>query len=119
MPSRKKNQRLMSLIQELKVSSHKNEAPIWKDIAKRLEKPSRNWAEVNINKISRFAKNDEMIIVPGKLLGLGTIAKPVVVASFKASQTAKKKLESAGGSSITIEEMLKKNPSGKGVRILG
>ena len=67
MPSVKKtNQSLIRLISDLKKKAHKNRAPIWKDVAKRLEKPQRSWAEVNIRKLANHTKKNEAVIVPGK-----------------------------------------------------
>jgi large subunit ribosomal protein L18e len=116
--SKKSNPRLLELIEQLKNHSYENKAPIWKDTAKRLSKPRRNWAEVNLSRISRYAKKGEVILVPGKLLGSGNIDKSVTVASFHASETARKKIKASGGSVLTIEELMNKNPKGSGVRIM-
>ncbi len=110
---------LVSLIFDLKKVSRDNDAPIWRDIAKRLEKPSRVWAEVNISRISYHVKKGETLIVPGKLLGAGDIDYPVTVAAFKATQSAKDKITAAGGSVLTIPQLLDKHPKGKGIRIIG
>jgi len=114
----KTNPRLMTLITRLKETSRKNEAAVWRDIADRLEAPSRNYAEVNISKISRFARSGEIFIVPGKVLGTGVISHPVVIAALNFSSQAAAKIEKAEGTCLTIEELLKKNPTGNGVRIL-
>ncbi|MEM2727131.1 MAG: 50S ribosomal protein L18e, partial [Archaeoglobaceae archaeon] len=45
-------------------------------------------------------------------------SKPVKVAAFNFSATAKAKIKEAGGECMKIEELLRINPSGKGVRIL-
>jgi len=110
---------LISLIQDLKVWSMENDAPIWRDIARRLEKPSRVWAEVNISRIAMHVKKGETLIVPGKLLGAGDIDYPVTVAAFKASKGAKAKIIAAGGTVVTIPQLVKENPKGTGVRIMG
>ena len=110
---------LVSLIFDLKAWSRENEAPIWRDIAKRLEKPSRVWAEVNISRIALYVKKGETLIVPGKLLGAGDIDYPVTVATFKATQGARQKITAAGGTVLTIPDLVKNNPKGKGVRIIG
>jgi large subunit ribosomal protein L18e len=116
--SRKSNPRLLELIEQLKSHSYENKAPIWKDTANRLSKPRRNWAEVNLSRISRHAKEGEIILVPGKLLGSGNIDKSVTVASFHASEAARRKIKASGGSVLTIEELMNKNPRGSGVRIM-
>jgi large subunit ribosomal protein L18e len=57
--------------------------------------------------------------VPGKVLGSGTISHNVTVAAFAFSQNAKKQIESAKGKTMTINELLRKNPKGKDIRIIG
>ena len=49
----KKNPVLISLIHELKKQANEKDKQIWKDIALRLEKPSKNWPEVNLDRISK------------------------------------------------------------------
>ena len=117
--NQKTNPGLVALIQDLKKTSWKNDAPIWRDIAKRLEKPRRNWAEVNIGKVARFAGDKEVVVVPGILLGTGDISVPVTVAAFKASKAAEEKIAGAGGRAITIRQLVEENPKGSAVRIMG
>lgn len=120
MPTRKKtNELLVSLIAELKTQAYENQAPIWKDIAKRLEKPNSSWAEVNIRRLAEYSKKGDSVIVPGKLLGDGELAVPITVAAYSFSESAKKKIESAGGKGISITELVNINPKGKGIRIIG
>lgn len=114
----KSNENLLKLIEELKVLSYKKKARIWKDVAKRLSKPSRNWAEVNVSRIARHAKKKETILVPGKLLGAGIIDIPLTVAAFSSSESARKKIKDAGGKAITIRELMEANPNGSNVRIM-
>ncbi len=118
-PLNKTDPGLIELISELKTLSRENEAPIWRDIAKRLEKPSRVWAEVNVSKLSLYIKKGETVIVPGKLLGAGDIEIPVTVATLKASSQARSKITAAGGTVLTIPQLAKTNPKGSGVRIMG
>lgn len=115
---RKTNPNLVRLIDELLKASAMNDAPIWKDIAERLAKPKRLYAEVNVSKIQRYANEGETIVVPGKVLGGGKITKAVTVAALSFSETAKKKITEAGGKCITIRELIETNPSGSGVRIM-
>jgi large subunit ribosomal protein L18e len=110
---------IVTLINDLKNWSRKNDAPVWRDIAKRLEKPSRVWPEVNVSRISLYVHKGETIIVPGKVLGAGEIDFPVTVATYKASKQAVEKITAAGGSVLTIPQLVEKNPKGKKVRIMG
>lgn len=114
---RKTNPRLINLIDLLLEESVRNKVGTWRYVAEKLASPSRDWAEVSLDKIEKFANEGEYILVPGKVLG-GEISKPVKVAAFNFSATAKAKIKEAGGDFMKIEELLKINPSGKGVRIL-
>lgn len=116
---RKTNPLLVQLIKDLKRVGWSEKAPIWRDIANRLEKPLKNWSEVNVSRIARYANEGETVIVPGKLLGSGEIGFPVSVAAYNASKGAKKKIRNAGGKVMTIQELVRTNPRGKRVRILG
>lgn len=110
---------LLILIQELKRESREGDVAIWRDIARRLEKPRRNWAEVNISRLERYANDGDTIVVPGKVLGAGSLSKKLTVAAFKFSDSAREMIERAGGRNLTIEELVEENPSGSGVRIMG
>ncbi len=110
---------LVSLIDALKRESRERETAIWRDIAQRLEKPSRNWAEVNLSRLERYANDGDVIVVPGKVLGAGSLSKKLTVAAYRFSGTAKQAIEEAGGSSMTIMELVKDKPEGSGVRIMG
>jgi large subunit ribosomal protein L18e len=114
----KTNPRLTSLISLLKNSSRENEAKIWREIASRLEIPNRNYAEVNLSKINRYAHDGETIIVPGKVLGSGMLSQSVKVAALNFSASATSKIQDAKGQCMTIEQLLQDNPKGSGVRIL-
>jgi large subunit ribosomal protein L18e len=116
---RKTNEHLLGLIQELYEASHKEDAPIWRDVARRLERSNRLHSEVNVGKIDRFANKNDKVVVPGKVLGSGDLTKPVHVAAWRFSESARTKIEAAGGKAFTIPEMVTKVPKGSDVRILG
>jgi large subunit ribosomal protein L18e len=116
---KKTNPALIALIEDLKKSAYENQAPIWKDIAERLEKPLRNWPEVNLNRISMYVHDKETALIAGKVLSTGTLTKKVSIAAWSFSDKAHEKIKKAGGKSITIQELVKHNPKGKDVRILG
>jgi large subunit ribosomal protein L18e len=113
-----KNEQLTELIRELKKSSIDNKVNIWKRLASDLEKSTRARRLVNIYKIDKYAKENETIVVPGKVLGSGVLTKKVTIAAYTFSDSAYKKIGEKG-SAISILELLKNNPAGKKVRILG
>jgi large subunit ribosomal protein L18e len=117
--STKTNPMLITLIQELKKQANENDVPMWNDIALRLEKPSRNWSEVNLDRISKYTGEKETAIIPGKVLSTGDLTKKVKIAAWSFSEKSLDKIKKAGGKHMSIEELLKSNPKGKDVRILG
>ena len=110
---------LMNLIQELKKNSNEQSVNLWKRIANDLEKPTRQRRVVNLSSISRHTKEDEIIVVPGKVLGSGDLEHKVTISAFQFSGGAKEKLEKAGAKIVPLLELSKENPSGKGIRIIG
>ncbi|MCL2510190.1 MAG: 50S ribosomal protein L18e [Methanomassiliicoccaceae archaeon] len=114
----KTNPQLIALISDLKAKTRENEAAIWRDIALRLEKPKRNWAEANLSKLERYAKEGETIIVPGKVLAAGSVTKKLKVAAYDFSDAAAAGITAAGGETMTIRELMEANPNGSGVRIM-
>ena len=114
----KTNPSLIALIFDLKATSRDNDSAIWRDIAVRLEKPNRNWAETNLSKIERYAKDGETLVVPGKVLAAGNITKKVTVAAFSFSQKAKDAITESGGKAVSIRELMDANPKGSNIRIM-
>jgi len=115
----KTNPALNTLIHQLKKLASEKDRQIWKDIAIRLEKPSRNWAEVNLNRISRYTAEKETALIPGKVLSDGDLTKKISIAAWSFSEKAADKIKKAGGKTMSIEELIKNNPDGKNIRILG
>ena len=86
------NPHLGKLIQELKTEAIQKKQNLWKRVASDLEKPTRQRRVVNISRIQRYAKDNETIIVPGKVLSSGEISKKVNVTALSFSDKAKQKI---------------------------
>ena len=114
----KTNPEIKKIVLSLKQQAKKEDAAIWKDIAKRLERPTRNTAEVNISDINRHSSPDELILVPGKVLGNGTLDHKVKVAAMSFSASAEEKIATAGVECMAILEVMDKNPKGNDIRIM-
>ena len=110
---------LLGLIQELKKKSIEQSSGIWNRIATDLEKPTRQRRVVNLSSLSRYTKENEVVVVPGKVLGAGSINHKLTISAFQYSDGAKEKLEKAGAKIVTLTELSKNNPTGKGIRIIG
>jgi len=115
--SSKTNPRLQSLIAELQTVAGESDAAVWRDIADRLAKPRRTHAEVNLGRIERYAREDETVVVPGKVLGSGVLETDVTVAAVDFSSTARTKIGQVGDA-VTLEEVLDNNPEGSNVRVI-
>ena len=116
---RKSNVHLSGLISELKSIGREKDGNIWRKTAILLEKSSQNWPSINVSRLEYNAKGNEKIVVPGKLLGAGSISKKITVGAYSFSNAAKVKIEAAGGTCIGLDEMAKKNPKGSGLRLMG
>ena len=109
------NPLLKAMIAELRTQK----TPIWKTLAYELDRATRKRREINLSKINRFAKDGETILVPGKVLGAGTLSKKITITAWNFSGGAAEAVKKAGGTILTIRELIKKCPTGKGVRIIG
>jgi large subunit ribosomal protein L18e len=112
------NPELIQLIRFLKKQGSANEVKIWREVAKHLAKTRQQRAAVNLSRINRHTQKSDMIVVPGKILGAGTIDHSVTVAAFNASEKAKEKLAAAKANYLSIPELVEKNPKGANVKII-
>lgn len=109
---------LIELIETLKKKSFKLDAPIWRTVAEKLEKPRRQKVEVNLSDISKHAVDGGAVVIPGVVLGSGELTKSVSIAAWRFSPSALQKIKKAKCKPLTIEELIKINPKGTGVRII-
>ncbi len=110
---------LTRLIKKLKDKSRTNGVKIWKDIALRLTKPHRIHPEVNVYKLDRNTTNNDTVLIPGNVLGVGSLSHKLTVSAFHFTETAKKKITQAKGKCIPILELAEINPKGSNVKIMG
>ena len=112
------NPELIQLIRFLKKQSREKNADVWRDVAKHLAKAGKQRVAVNLSRINRHTQKSDMIVVPGKVLGAGTLDHSITVAAFSASQSARKKLAAAKAKYLSIPELVEKNPEGAKVKII-
>jgi large subunit ribosomal protein L18e len=113
------NQLVIQMVKELKGASKKNNAPIWSRLAELALKPSSARRTINIGQIDKFVKDNDVIVVPGKVLGTGNISHKIILCSFSMSTTGAKKVLQSGGKILSFSELIKSHPTGKGVVIIG
>ena len=112
------NSNLRVLISELKTLSIKNKNRVWKMVAENLEKSTRSRREVSISRINKNTKNNDIVIIPGKVLSTGDLDHKVTVAAFRYSQSALQKINKSG-KAISIQELTELHPNGKNIKIIG
>ncbi len=112
------NPQLKALIIELQRLSRSQKVNLWKRVAEDLGKPTRKRREADLTRINRYTRDSEIALVPGKVLSTGELNKKIKVAAFKFSEKAMAKINKIG-KALTIDQLMKENPKGKNVRIIG
>jgi large subunit ribosomal protein L18e len=112
------NPELNETIAALKRKGRQNKARIWLRVAEFLGKPKRSRVAINVSRIARNTKKGEAVAVPGKVLAAGSISHAVRIGAFRFSQTAKSKIEKAGGSCVSLNKLADEHPKGSKVKIL-
>lgn len=100
------------IIETIKIL-RKQKSPFWHRVAELISKPKRKMIVVNISKINRIAKDNEIVVVPGKLLGKDKLERKIVLAALSSSEKAKENAKI-----MNIADLIKKNPKGTGARII-
>lgn len=95
----------------------KTKRRIWKKVSKKISGPRRNRVEANLYRINKKTKNNDVIVIPGKILGIGDLDHKLTIACLSSSKSAKKKIEASGSKLITINELLEQNPKGENVKV--
>lgn len=115
---RKTDNSLKSTVQNLTELSRLNSSEIWRDIARRLAGGRRRYASINLGKIDSLASDGDVLVVPGSILGAGSISKKLTISSLHISQKALEKIRAAGCTYKTIDELSKENPKGSNIKIM-
>jgi large subunit ribosomal protein L18e len=113
------NQVVIQMVKTLRGASKKNNAPIWEKLAELALKPTRAKRTLNLGQIDKFASDNDVIIVPGKVLGTGNLSHKITLCSFSISASGAKKIAESGGKILDISQIIKNHPTGKGVKIIG
>jgi large subunit ribosomal protein L18e len=117
--TRATNPELIEVIDFLKKRCRENDADIWWDVAECLAKPRRRGVVVNLSRLNRFTRKSETVVVAGKVLASGKLSHSVTVAAFAFSARAREKIAAARGRSLSFFDLIKKNPKGSNVKIIG
>ncbi|MGZ4846567.1 MAG: 50S ribosomal protein L18e [Halobacteriota archaeon] len=115
---RKTNPELMLQIDAFKAHARQHQANIWRDIARRLEAPSNNYAKVNLSRLNRHTNSGDIVVVAGKVLGAGSIDHPISIGAPSFSDSARSKILAVGGTVLSLDEIAHVSPKGSHVKII-
>ena len=109
---------ITTLIRTLRKTATAQNAPIWKRIADDLSKSHRSRIIVNLSKISRYSSPGDVVVIPGKVLASGELAHRLKIGAISFSENAKSKIVAAGGTCVSLIDLIDNHPDGSGLRIL-
>ena len=109
MKRKKTNPELKELIDSF---SHTKEK-FYRIISKYLSRPRRKMTPVNLAKINNCAVENDIIVIPSKVLAQGELNKKVKIYAFSYSKKCEEKIKSSGSEIHKIREVLDKNLKGK------
>ena len=94
--------------------------PLWKKLQKAASKPRRKGCQINLYELNKNSSEGDYVIVPGKVLGEGSIDHKISIAAINFTSKAKEELGAKGCKFIGIRELIKELDSSKNgkVRIL-
>jgi len=95
----------------------KTKRKIWRKVSKKLSGARKQRIEANLYRINNKTKKNEVIVIPGKVLGIGELTHELTISCLDCSQSARKKIEASGSKLLSIEELLEQNPTGKNIKI--
>jgi len=94
----------------------------WLEAAGVLAGPRRKKLSLNLDEIERKIEQEKIkenvVVVPGKVLGDGELKKKITLVALSFSKSAEEKLKKSKTDFLAIKEEIKKNPEAKGVRVL-
>ena len=84
-----------------------------------MAKPKRKRVAVNVCRLNRFTQKNDIVVVPGKVLGAGEIDHRITVAAFAFSEKAREKIIKAKGKCLFLPDLAAKNAKGSNLKIIG
>lgn len=116
--AQKTNPVLQDTIRACEEAGRRHDAAVWSRVADELQRGNRQQREVTVSHITRTVEDGETVVVPGKVVGRGTVEPSVTVAAFGFTDSARDAIE-ANGEAVWIDELVEENPEGEGLRLLG
>ncbi|ACP38790.1 50S ribosomal protein L18e [Saccharolobus islandicus] len=108
------------MVRKLIRNLEKSKKPLWRKVAEELSASSRKRPYINLYKINKYTKPNDIVVVPGKVLGIGKLDHVVTVIALDFSKSAIEKIRASGGQTMSIYKALEtfKDFKGKNVRLM-
>jgi large subunit ribosomal protein L18e len=110
------------VVQKLVVSFQKqgkaSKARVWDRIAELLLKASRKKEGINLVRLSKHIADGDHVVVPVKVLSLGSFTKKATIYALSYSGAAKAKIEKAGGKALPMDAVLSAKVAPAKVKII-
>ena len=116
---RVENPIIREAVKKIRTVSKTGNKNFWSNIEEMILRPRSRRPEVNIGKISKLTKENDIVLVPGKLLGDGILDHPVTVSALFASKSAIRKVQEAGGTYLPLTEFVDRFPDVSNIKVLG
>ena len=117
--SKSPNQHLQELIATCQAQYKESKKPLYLRLAKELSKPSRQRRQVNLTRINHVSKENDVVLVPGKVLGSGTLDHTVTIIAYAFSGSAKERIREAKAKTMDLSEFVKSKKELKNIKIVG
>ncbi len=105
-----------SVLVETIIAAKKNKN--WGEVASVLSGSRKNQPNLNLEDIEKEVGDAEVIVVPGKVLSQGEVAKKFKIVALGFSEKAREKLLKADCEVSSMLDEIKKNPEAKGIKVL-
>ncbi len=89
-----------------KASKSDKTPKLWGRVYELLAVPARRRVGVNLYKLNKHTKEGDNVVVPGKVLSMGSLDHKINIAALEYSKKAIQQLGSANCKMVTIQEMI-------------
>lgn len=109
--------RKRSDLQQLLLLLKKQKQPLWHRVAELLARPRKKAIAVNLDKLNKLTEPEDVVVVPGKVLGKGRLEHNLTLAAVNFSESARQKLELVKAEMLDIPTLIEKASVAKKVAI--
>jgi large subunit ribosomal protein L18e len=112
----KKNLQTQKLVENLYKLSKDKKKDVYATVAKMLESPTRNQTSKNLFNLQNmtYIVDGDIIVIPGKVLGVGNLEKKITIYAVGISESAKKKYKGVK----TMQDFCKDNIDYKKLKLI-